>query len=57
MTEQELDDAYTETCRLLTEVGSERSQLFLARLALALMLELDDPHLIQEALHTAREGL
>lgn len=54
MTDQELDDAYTATCRTLAEVGEERSRLYLARLALLLMLELDDPAAIQRAITQAR---
>jgi hypothetical protein len=57
MTDQELDDVYTETCRKLGEVGPERAELYLARLALLLMLELDDPAAICRAIGAARANL
>jgi hypothetical protein len=54
MTDEELDAAYTDACRALTEAGEARGELFLARLALALMHELDDPARIARAVAAAR---
>jgi hypothetical protein len=54
MTDEQLDAAYTEVCRALTDAGEARGELFLARLALALMHELDDPARIARAVAAAR---
>lgn len=54
MTDEQLDAAYTEVCRALTEAGEARAELFLGRLVLALMHELDDPERIARAVATAR---
>jgi hypothetical protein len=54
MTDEQLDVAYTDVCRALTAAGAARGDLYLARLALALMHELDDPVRIATALAAAR---
>ena len=57
MNEQQLDEVYSETCNAVTAVGEAQSELFLARLALLLMRELDDPPRIREAIAAAREEM
>ena len=47
----------SETCNAVTAVGEAQSELFLARLALLLMRELDDPPRIREAIAAAREEM
>jgi hypothetical protein len=53
MSEEELDVLYTQTCRALTSAGPERSELFLARLALLLMNEVGDFGRVQSAIMAA----
>jgi hypothetical protein len=53
MSEEDLDVLYTQTCRALTSVGPERSELFLARLALLLMHEVGDFERVQAAIAAA----
>ena len=57
MNEQQLDEVYTETCNAVTAAGEANSELFLARLTLLLMKELDDPARIRAAITAAREDL
>ena len=57
MTDQQLDEVYTETARMLGEVGREKAEWYLARLSLLLMLKLDDPEVIRTAIRDAREAL
>jgi hypothetical protein len=54
MTDEQLDAAYTEVCRALTDAGPARGELFLARLALLLMHEVNDPARIARAVAAAR---
>lgn len=54
MTDEQLDAVYTATCRALTGAGPERGEVFLARLALLLMHEVDDPARIERAIAAAR---
>jgi hypothetical protein len=54
MTDDQLDAAYTALSCALTDAGAERGELVLARLALLLMHELDDPARIMRAIETAR---
>jgi hypothetical protein len=55
MTETELDELYAELCSCMTALGEKQSQLYLARLVLLLMHEVDDPARIREAICAARE--
>jgi hypothetical protein len=58
MTDEELDAAYTEVCRALTdegEAGGAGAERFLTRLVLLLMHEVDDPARISRAVAAARE--
>ncbi len=57
MTEEDLDELYTQTCRAMTSAGDDKSELFLARLVLLLMREIDEPQRIRRALAAAGEGL
>ena len=52
LTETELAEAYTATCHAVTAAG-DKSQLYLARLALLLMQELGDPKRIDAAIQQA----
>lgn len=57
MTDEQLDEVYTETCRAMTAAGETRSNLFLARLTLLLMREVDDAPRIRAAIADAARGL
>jgi hypothetical protein len=54
LTEQELDEVYTQACTTMTEVGEAKTPLFLARLALLLMKEVGDSKRIRSAIAAAR---
>jgi len=41
----------------MTNAGEEKTELYLARLVLLLMHEIDDPQRIKRALEAAAEGL
>jgi hypothetical protein len=43
MTDSELDLVYTTLCKTLTTAGEARAPLYLARLAMLCLTELDDP--------------
>ena len=43
MTDSDLDLVYTTLCKTLTREGEAQTPLYLARLALLCMTELDDP--------------
>jgi hypothetical protein len=43
MTDSDLDLVYTTLCKTLTTEGEAQAPLYLARLALLLLTELDDP--------------
>jgi len=57
MTDEDLDELYTQACRAMTNAGEEKTELYLARLVLLLMHEIDDPQRIKRALEAAAEGL
>jgi len=57
MNEQQLDELYTQACHAMTAAGNAKTELFLARLALLLMHELEDPVRIRGAIEAAGEGL
>lgn len=57
MTDQQLDEVYTEACQAISAVGDEQASLFLGRLALLLMLKLDDPAAIREVIAQAKNGI
>ncbi len=54
LTDQELDEVYTQACCAMTEVGEARTPLYLARLALLLMKEVGDVARIRAAIEAAR---
>jgi hypothetical protein len=54
LTDQELDEVYTQACTTMTEVGEARTPVFLARLALLLMKEVGDSRRIRSAIEAAR---
>jgi hypothetical protein len=43
MTDSDLDIVYTTLCKTLTSEGEAQAQLYLARLTLLCLTELDDP--------------
>jgi hypothetical protein len=53
LTDQELDDVYTQACHVMTELGERRQPVFLARLALLLMKEVGDAGRIRAAIESA----
>jgi hypothetical protein len=57
LTEPELDEVYTHACRVMTELGEQRTPLFLARLALLLMKDVGDVARIRAAIDAARADL
>ena len=57
MTEEDLDELYTQCCRAMTAAGADQIELYLARLVLLLMHEIDEPQRIRRALAAAGEGL
>jgi hypothetical protein len=57
MTESELDDLYTQLCRTMTDLGEARAPLFLARLALLALDEIDDTAAAGRLIAAASEGL
>ena len=57
MTESELDGVYTQLCKTMTDLGEARSSLFLGRLALLALGEMDDMALAQRLIADAGEGM
>lgn len=57
MSPDELDEVYTRTCTVMTELGEARTEVFLARLALLLMKDIGDVARIEAAILAARSGL
>ncbi len=56
MQDSELDAVYTRLCKTMTEVGADRSPLFLARFAMLAIVELDDPALAMRLIDAAADG-
>jgi Protein of unknown function (DUF2783) len=54
LTNQELDEVYTQACHAMTELGEARQALYLARLALLLMKEVGEAGRIRAAIEAAR---
>jgi hypothetical protein len=54
MTDQDLDLVYTTLCKTLTKEGEAQAPLYLARLALLCMTELDDPQRALTLIDAAR---
>ena len=57
MTESELDSIYTQLCKTMTDLGEDRSSLFLARFALLAIIEIDDIAAAQRLIADASEGI
>lgn len=57
LTPEELDEVYTRACYTMTELGQDKTELFLARLTLLLMKETGDAARIQAAITAARDGM
>jgi hypothetical protein len=53
MNDSELDAVYTRLCKTMTELGVDRSPLFLARFALLAIVELGDPALAMRLVDAA----
>jgi hypothetical protein len=54
LSDQELDEVYTQACTTMTELGETQTPLYLARLALLLMKEVGDAGRIRAAIEAAR---
>jgi hypothetical protein len=57
MTEPQLDEIYTQTCRTMSALGDAKAPLFLARLCLLLIHELDDADRAKRAIVQAAADL
>lgn len=56
MNDSELDAVYTRLCKTMTELGADRSPLFLARFALLAIVELGDAALATRLVDAAASG-
>lgn len=56
MNDSELDAVYTRLCKTMTEVGAERSPLFLARFAMLAIVEMGDPARAMQLVDAAAAG-
>ncbi|WP_233805451.1 hypothetical protein [Paraburkholderia sp. HP33-1] len=54
MTDSDLDLVYTTLCNTLTQQGEAQASLYLARLALLCLTELDDPRRALSLIEAAR---
>jgi len=54
---EQVDELYTQTCHAMTRAGEANTELFLSRLVLLLMHEVDEPERIGRAIAEAGEGL
>ena len=54
LTDSELDELYSLTCRTMTALGNGKTELFLARLALLLMKEVGDAERVRKAVESAQ---
>lgn len=57
MSAEELDELYTQACHAMTRARQAKTELFLGRLVLLLMHEIDEPERISRAIAEAGEGL
>lgn len=53
----DLDDLYTRACDVMTELGEERTELFLARLTLLLIKQVGDRDRVIAAIEAARSDI
>jgi hypothetical protein len=56
MNDSELDAVYTRLCKTMTELGADRSPLFLARFALLAIVELGDAAVASRLVDAAAAG-
>lgn len=57
MNDSELDAVYTQLCKTMTELGEEKTSLFLARFALLAIDQINDPDTCYRIAHDASDGL
>jgi len=57
MTPQQIERVYEALAEKLDAVGSEKSELFLAKLALLLSREIEDPARVIDLIHDAADNL
>ncbi|MCC6070972.1 hypothetical protein ACFSQU_15650 [Massilia sp. GCM10020059] len=57
MNDSELDAVYTRLCKTMTQLGADKSPLFLARFALLAIGQIGDPDTAARLVDDAAEGL
>ncbi|RJG14992.1 DUF2783 domain-containing protein [Massilia cavernae] len=57
MNDSELDAVYTRLCKTMTQLGADKSPLFLARFALLAIGQIGDPDVVGRLVDEAAEGL
>ena len=57
MNDSELDAVYTRLCKTMTQLGADKSPLFLARFALLAIGEIGDPDAVGRLVDDAAAGL
>lgn len=57
MNDSELDAVYTRLCKTMTQLGADKSPLFLARFALLAIGEIGDPGTVARLVDDAAAGL
>lgn len=57
MNDSELDAVYTRLCKTMTQLGADKSQLFLARFALLAIGRIGDPDAVSRMVDDAADGL
>lgn len=55
MKAEDLDLAYTTFCKVMTDVGTERTEMFLARFALLAIVTLDDLERVRKLITEAAD--
>lgn len=57
MNDSELDAVYTRLCKTMTQLGADKSPLFLARFALLAIGQIGDPDTVARLVDDAADGL
>lgn len=57
MNDSELDAVYTRLCKTMTQLGADKSPLFLARFALLAIGQIGDPDTVTHMVDDAAAGL
>ncbi|NML60120.1 hypothetical protein HHL21_03270 [Massilia sp. RP-1-19] len=57
MNDSELDAVYTRLCKTMTQLGADKSPLFLARFALLAIGQIGDPVTVERMVDDAAAGL